>query len=104
MSEYNNASLRKAAFYSQLNLSASTMVNYRAAINSKFLRDALLENCGVLDLFEVTDLDLLWELYSKVNLAPRNISNHRAYSAAIMKYVRFLNNGQKYVKKISANK
>lgn len=103
MSEYSNASLRKAAFYSQLNLSESTLVNYRAAINSKFMREALLKNCGVLDLFEVTDLDLLWELYSKVNLAPRNISNHRAYSAAIMKYVRFLNNGQKYVKKNKSN-
>lgn len=104
MSEYSNASLRKAAFYSQLNLSESTVVNYRAAINSKFLKDNLLECCGVLELFEVTDLDLLWKLYSKINLAPRNISNHRAYSAAIMKYVRFLNNGQKYVKKSSTKK
>lgn len=90
---------RETDFYAQLNLSSTTIHNYRSALNSNFLKD-LLKKYGLKQLFSITDLELLWKIYSEVNLHPKNIRDHRAYSAAIMKYIRFLNNGQKYGKRI----
>ena len=99
-----NASIRKASFFEQLPLSETTVSNYRAALNSSFLKDILRSEFEVLDIFEIVDIEDLWKLYSKINLHPKNINNHRAYSAAIMKYIRFLNNGKKYGKRIDYNK
>lgn len=99
-----STSNRKEAFYASLNLSATTVGNYRSAINSSFLTRYLKDKYGTSDLFDFTDLGLLWDIYTDINLHPKNISNHRAYTAAIMKYIRFLNNGQKYGKRIDYNK
>ena len=98
------ANNRKNQFLSQLNLSETTLRNYKVAFNSTFLKEMLLKECDGKQLFQITELDVLWNLYSKVNLHPRNISNHRIYSAAIMKYIRFLNNGEKYGRRIDYNK
>ena len=96
--------IRKSQFLSQLNLSETTLRNYKFALNSAFLKEMLLKECDGKRLFQITDLDELWNLYSKVNLHPRNISNHRVYSATIMRYIRFLNNGDKYGKRIDYKK
>lgn len=93
-------SRRKADFFNSLNLSTTTTNNYRSAIQSSFLTGFIKNEFNVYDLFEIIDLETLWHLYCKVNLHPKNISNHRAYSAAIMKYIRYLNNGIKYGKRI----
>lgn len=95
---------RETDFISQLKLSELSLRNYKVALNSTFLKAALEEECGVLSLFEITNLDKLWGLYCKINLHPKNVAAHRAYSAAIMKYIRFLNNGEKYVKPIDSKK
>ena len=73
---------RKNRFLEQLNLSETTARNYKQALNSSFLKGMLLKECDGKQLFEITDLETLWELYSKINLHPKNISNHRTYSAA----------------------
>lgn len=91
---------RKEQFFEQLNLSENAKRNYRNALNSKYLKEMLKTEYGVDSLFSITDIKMLWSLYSVINLHPKNISCHRAYSAAIMKYIRFLNNGEKYGKRI----
>lgn len=96
--------IRKNHFFSQLNLSDTTLRNYKVAFNSTFLKEMLLKECDGKQLFQITDLDVLWKLYSKVNLHPVNINNHRLYSAAIMKYIRFLNNGERYGRRIDYKK
>lgn len=96
--------IRKNQFISQLDLSETTLRNYKVALNSAFLKEMLLKECDGKQLFQITNLDILWNLYSKVNLHPRNTSNHRIYSAAIMKYIRFLNNGEKYGRRIDYQK
>lgn len=98
------ASRRKDDFYKSLNLSVTTTNNYRSAIQSSFLTGVLKDEFDTLDLFEIVDLQKLLDLYSKINLHPKNISNHRAYSAAIMKYIRYLNNGQKLGRRIDFGK
>ena len=95
-----NAAIRRASFFEQLLLSKTTVSNYSSALNSRFLKDVLKNEFEVLDIFEIVNIEDLWKLYSKINLHPKNISNHRAYSAAIMRYIRFLNNGEKYGRRI----
>lgn len=89
-----------SSFYNQLNVSERTRRNYESAIRSSFVKGVLQDFCGSDNLFVITDLEKLWQVYSHVNLHPVNIATHRAYSAAIMKYIRFLNNGKKYGKRI----
>jgi hypothetical protein len=95
---------RRQLFFSQLNLSESVARNYRNALNSTFLKVTLAEKSNKESLFEITDLEELWNLYSFINLHPRNVANHRVYSAAVMKYIRFLNDGKKYGRRIDYNK
>lgn len=97
-------SRRKADFFESLNLSSATINNYRSALQSSFLLDYLKQEFKVNDLFEIDDLESLWQIYSRINLHSKNISHHRAYSAAIMKYIRFLNKGSKYGKRIDFGK
>lgn len=92
------------AFYAQLDLSDVTIQNYRASFRSKFLREYLETHYQVSSIFQLTDLEDLWKIYSIINLHPINVANHRRYSAAIMRYIRFLNNGRKYGKRIDYNK
>lgn len=94
----------KNRFLEQLNLSETTVRNYKQALNSSFIKEMLLKECDGKQLFEITDLETLWKLYSMVNLHPQNANNHRTYSAAIMKYIRFLNNGKKYGRRIDYKK
>ena len=96
----NDFIIRKASFFGQLTLSETTISNYKSALNSRFLKEILKNDYKVSEIFEIEKLEDLWDLYSKINLHPRNIANHRSYSAAIMKYIRFLNNGNKYGKRI----
>lgn len=95
---------RQESFFEQLSLSTKTFNNYRFALNSCFLREIIKEEFDVLGIFEIDKIEDLWALYTKVNLHPKNIRSHRAYSAAIMKYIRFLNNGKKYGRRIDYNK
>lgn len=92
------------SFYRQLPVSERTKVNYRIALNGSFVRGVLRDKCGTEDIFSLTDLPKLWEVYSYVNLHQSNIKNHRIYSAAIMRYIRFLNNGEKYGRRVDALK
>lgn len=96
-------SKRRSDFFKQLNLSASTTRHYKEALKSDFLKDIVEKECQKSDIFEITDLNLLWKIYSMVNLHPHNIRVHRAFSSAIMKYIRFLNNGKKYGNRIDFN-
>ena len=95
---------KKEDFFKQLNLSETTTRNYKVAFNSGFLKAVLLEECGIEDLFKVIDLELLWKVYSKINLHPKNVANHRIYSAAVMKYMKYLNNGVRYGRRIDYKK
>lgn len=52
--------------------------------------------CGKTNVFEITDIKSLWKIYSVVNIHPKNITQHRNISCALMHYIRFLNNGEKY--------
>ena len=72
-----STSRRKDDFYKSLNLSVTTTNNYRSALQSSFLTGVLKEEFNTLDLFEIVDLEELWELYSKINLHPKNIKNLR---------------------------
>ena len=81
---------RRNDFFAKLDLSENTTRNYKLALNSTFLKEMLLKECDGKQLFEITDLEELWKLYSKVNIHPKNISSHRLCSAAIMKYIKFL--------------
>lgn len=87
---------REFQFYRELGVSERTRQNYQRAIRSSFMKDFLNEHLGTRNLFEVENIKELWEVYSLINLHPKNVSNHRNYSAAIMKYIRFLNNGERY--------
>lgn len=99
-----DSNTRKSQFFDQLNLSQVTINNYRAALNGSFLNGLVKEidnkyNC----IFDISDLAILWDLYCKINLHPTNIANHRGYSCAVMRYIRFLNGGKKIGKRIDAN-
>ena len=94
----------KDNFFSQLLVSERTKVNYKVALNSSFLKHVLLEQFGTQSIFSVIDLQKLWEIYSYVNLHDTNVKNHRIYSAAIMRYIRFLNDGKKYGQRIDTQK
>lgn len=60
--------------------------------------------CGENVLSDIVDLDTLWLLYTKINLHPKNISNHRIYSCVIMKYIRYLNKGNRIGKRVDYGK
>lgn len=94
------AEQRSKDFYDQLDLSPVTLHNYRSALNGWILREVLSEiDDSIKSIFEITDLDLLWIIYTKVNTHPSNIKNHRGVSCAIMRYIRFLNNGSRIGKR-----
>ena len=58
-----------------------------------YLKETIAEiDNSIESIFEITDLDLLWIIYTKVNVHPSNVKNHRCTSCAVMKYIRFLNN------------
>lgn len=99
MTDRNGKNKRKSEFFSQLTLAESTIRNYRLALNAKFLLELLREDWGVNDIFEMTNLKDLWDLYSKVNIHPSNVRCHRLSSAIIMKYIIYLNGGEKYRKR-----
>lgn len=87
---------QKQAFLKQLPISHSTKVHYATALNSKFLREHIQSKYGVAGIFDITDLDILRTIYDYINLHPKNIAQHRNISCALMRYIRFLNEGKKY--------
>lgn len=95
---------RKSEFLSQLSLSESSRRRYKDALSSLWLNGIVQEEFGLNSVFEISDLEMLWKLYSKVNLHPVNMRLHRYYSSPIMQYIKFLNGGKKYGKRIDYNK
>lgn len=91
-----NAIEQKQAFLKQLPVSYSTKVHYTTALNSKFLREHVQNKYGVAGIFDITDLEVLRAIYDYINLHPKNIAQHRNISCALMRYIRFLNDGKKY--------
>jgi len=92
---------RETQFYSQLVLSSVTKDNYMSALKGRVINEIISEIDGsIKSIFEITDLNLLWNIYTKANLHPSNIKNHRGISCAVMKYIRFLNNGKKIGRRI----
>jgi hypothetical protein len=87
-----------------LHLSESTRRNYVVALHSRYLKEMVTNICKTDSLYKITDLDELWKLYSAINIHPVNVKAHRVYSAMVMKYIRFLNGGQKYGKRIDHKK
>ena len=100
----NIIDIRREDFYASLELAEATIQNYRAILKSGFLREILDSQFNIKDLFEITDLELLWTIYSTINVHPRNIEMHRICSAGIMKYIRFLNNGKKIGRRVDYKK
>lgn len=92
------------SFYNQLQLSNRTKVNYRSALKGSFIKGVLRKKYDTDDIFTIVDLPRLWEVYSYINHHECNRKNHRIYSAAIMRYMRFLNNGVKYRDRINTIK
>ena len=63
------AEKRSNDFYAQLNLSPVTLSNYRSALNGRVLKEVIAEvDDSIESIFEITDLDLLWNIYTKVNV------------------------------------
>lgn len=91
-------------FFKSLTVSERTVLNYRNCISSSYVRSILKDQCDTTNLFDITNLEQLWKVYSFVNLHETNVRNHRIYSTAIMKYMRFLNNGEKYGRRIDCDK
>lgn len=96
--------INQSDFFQQINVSERTLHNYKVSLKSKFLREQLKKAYNVSSIFEITSLDELWDFYCKINRHPINIANHRGYSCAIMQYIRFLNDGKKYGKRIDYKK
>ena len=91
-----NAKTRKELFLTSLTIAEATKRNYKTGLNSTFFKDFLLTRFDCRNLFDITDLEKLFEIYIAVNIHPKNEEMHRVCSAAVMKYIRFLNNGKKY--------
>ena len=94
-----NSKTRKELFFTSLSIAEATKRNYKTGLNSSFFKDFLLTRFECKNLFDITDLEKLFEIYSAVNIHPKNEEMHRVCSAAVMKYIRFLNNGPKYPQK-----
>ena len=58
---------RRKDFFEQLNLSEAATRNYRNALNSSFLKGKIYAEYNKISLFEITDLETLWDLYTKNN-------------------------------------
>lgn len=95
---------RMIDFFNQLNVSERTKHNYESALNSGFIKESLYNLYGIGSIFEITKIEQLWDFYCKINIHPKNVANHRGYSCAIMKYIRFLNNGKKVGQRIDAKR
>ena len=91
---------RKIAYRNSLNVAEVTKSNYLSAIRGSLLCDTLEVESGTRDLFSVVDLEKLWKVYSYINLHPKNIATHRNVSCALMSYIKFLNGGKKYGRRI----
>lgn len=83
--EKNNQQL----FFDWLDGSERTVLNYKNAINSTYLKTVLKTMFDTSNLFDLSDLVQLWQMYSFVKQDDNNVRNHRIYSSAIMKYMRF---------------
>lgn len=91
---------RKEKFFSSLGLAEATMRNYKTALDSRFLKEYITAKCNCISIFDIIDLDVLYDIYINIRIHPKNIETHRVCSAAIMKYIRFLNGGKKIGRRI----
>jgi len=91
---------RRNKFLSQLTLSDSSKRRYKDALDSPFLIEIIRNEFNAESIYMLEDLKMLWRLYSMINLHPINVKMHRYYSAPIMKYIRYLNGGERYGKRI----
>jgi len=98
-----DAKTRKELFFASLTIAEATKRNYKTGLNSSFFKDFLAKKFKCKNLFEITDLDKLFEIYPDVNIHPKNEEMHRVCSAAIMKYIRFLNDGKNIVERKNTN-
>lgn len=94
------ATKRKESFIASLQTTHKRWNNYVLALNSKLVTQILTESFGINNIYEVTDLNKLWEIYTVVNINPQNLATHRLFSSAVMSYIKFLNNGKRIGKRI----
>ena len=99
-----DANIRREKFFSSIGLANATMRNYRTALNSNFLNEYIFSKYNTISIFEIIDLNDLYDVYVNIRLHPKNIETHRVCSAAIMKYIRFLNDGNKIGRRIDYKK
>ena len=104
MGESVSALSRMDNYFMSLNLCEKTKSNYRRSLNSALVQTVVNELYHETSIFSITDLNALWDIYSIINSHPINISKHRVYSAAVMSYVKFLNNGKKVGKRVDFKK
>lgn len=90
---------KENAFFDSLDVSNNTKRVYKQSLNSSFLKNFLKDEYGYESIFETDDIKILTAIYCSLNVHPKNILNHRGYSASVMKYIRFLNKGVKPVKR-----
>lgn len=100
MIENYDTARRKEQFIASLQTTHKRWNNYVLALNGKFVTQILTESFGINSIFDVTDLNKLWEIYTAVNINPHNLATHRLFSSAIMSYIKFLNNGKRIGKRI----
>ena len=74
-----------------------TKIHYCTSLKCRFLNEHIQSLYGKESIFDIDDLKILRDIYDFVNLHPRNIAQHRNISCALMRYIRFLNNGKKYI-------
>ena len=91
---------RKEHFFSSLGLADATIRNYKTALNCNFIKEYLSVKFNCISIFEIIDLEVLYDIYVNIRVHPKNIETHRVCSAAIMKYIRFLNDGKKIGRRI----
>lgn len=101
---FESAKDRENAFCASLKVSEVTKKNYLSALHGKFLCSVLQAETDTNDVFAIVNLEVLWKIYSYINLHPRNIATHRNISCALMRYMKFLNGGKRYGKRIDFEK
>lgn len=90
---------KENAFLDSLDVSEKTRRVYKQSLRSSFMKNFLKDEYGYESIYEIDDITILTAIYCSLNVHPKNILNHRGYSASVMKYIRFLNKGVKPVKR-----
>lgn len=99
-----SARTREICFYKSLNVTQGTVSSYKNSLRDSILLELLKKDYNISNIFEIVELETLWSIYCKIKDHPKNLSQHRRYTAAIMKYIRYLNDGKKYGRRIDFGK